>query len=98
MDTGEAYPFTDKAFKRPISTTSPDAQRWFNIGLNLAYAFNHEEAVVCFRKCLEHDEECAMAYWGIAFCQGINYNSQYVDEQKSTRILMELGGLEILKF
>ena len=32
----------------PIATTSPDAQRFFDQGLTLIYAFNHEEAVHSF--------------------------------------------------
>jgi hypothetical protein len=32
------------------------------------------EAVACFRKALEHDPDCAMAHWGIAYAAGPNYN------------------------
>jgi hypothetical protein len=31
------------------------------------YAYNHEEAIVCFQKALEEDPECAIAHWGIAY-------------------------------
>ncbi len=34
--------------------------------MNWVFAFNHEEAIKCFGKALEHDPGCAMAYWGIA--------------------------------
>ena len=53
-------------FSRSITTPSPDAQVWFDRGLNWVYGYNHVEAVACFRKALEHDAQCAMAYWGIA--------------------------------
>ena len=62
---------------RPISTTSPDAQLWFDRGLIWTYAFNHEEAVRCFEKAIEHDADCAMAYWGVAYASGPNYNKPW---------------------
>jgi tetratricopeptide (TPR) repeat protein len=61
-------------FSRPITTTSPDAQLWFDRGLNWVYGYNHMEAIACFRKALAHDAQCAMAYWGIAYAAGPNYN------------------------
>ncbi|SFM15666.1 hypothetical protein SAMN04488042_104227 [Shimia aestuarii] len=57
-----------------VTTTSPDAQRWFDRGLNWTYNYNHEEAVVCFQKAAEADPNCAMAHWGIAYAAGPNYN------------------------
>ncbi len=62
---------------RPISTTSDEAQIWFDRGLNWTYAFNHEEAIRCFRKALEHDPNCAMAHWGVAYAIGPNYNKEW---------------------
>lgn len=62
---------------RPITTTSSDAQLWFDHGLNWCYGFNHEESVNCFQKALEFDPECAMAYWGIAYASGPNYNREW---------------------
>ena len=59
---------------RTISTTSPEAQRWFNLGLNWCYGFNREEAIKCFRKALEFDPECVMAHWGMAYAAGPFYN------------------------
>jgi hypothetical protein len=32
-------------YRRPISTRSAEAQRWFDIGLNWCYGFNHEERI-----------------------------------------------------
>ncbi|AZK97600.1 MULTISPECIES: hypothetical protein [Streptomyces] len=62
---------------RRVSTTSPDAQRWFDRGLVWTYAFHHEEAVRCFEKAAEADPDCAMAYWGIAYALGPNYNKPW---------------------
>lgn len=90
-----AYPFSDKTFKRDITTSSEQCQKFFNIGLILAYAFNHEEATMCFQKCLEYDPSCAMAHWGVAFCQGINYNNTSIDEEKSL-YLVQSSSLTLL--
>ena len=62
------------AYTRSITTKSPDAQIWFDRGLNWVFAFNHEEAIKCFAKALERDPGCAMAHWGIAYAAGPNYN------------------------
>ena len=62
------------AYGRTISTRSAETQRWFDIGLNWCYGFNHEEAIKCFRKALESDPGCAMVHWGIAYAAGPFYN------------------------
>ncbi|KAJ5082718.1 hypothetical protein N7532_011761 [Penicillium argentinense] len=64
-------------YQRPVSTSNPDAQEWFNRGLIWAYAFNHEESAQCFEQCVIHDPTCAMGYWGIAFALGPNYNKPW---------------------
>lgn len=64
---------------RTISTSSPDAQRWFDMGLNWCFAFNKGEGVKCFRKALEFDPECVMAHWGIAYGAGPFYNMTWRD-------------------
>jgi hypothetical protein len=46
---------------RTITTSSQEAQEWFDLGLSWCFGFNHEEAVACFRKALELDANCAMA-------------------------------------
>lgn len=62
---------------RQITTVSPDAQLWFNRGLQWSYAFNHEEAVRCFEKATVYAPSCAMAWWGIAYALGPNYNKAW---------------------
>jgi hypothetical protein len=52
-------------------------QGWFNCGLIWTYAYNHEEAIVCFRNALTEDPTCAMAHWGIGYCIGPNYNKPW---------------------
>jgi tetratricopeptide (TPR) repeat protein len=59
----------------PVSTRSRQAQRFFNQGLNLAYAFNHAEARRAFREAARLDPNLAMAYWGQALVLGPNINA-----------------------
>ncbi|MFI9251777.1 hypothetical protein [Streptomyces sp. NPDC053069] len=74
-------------YSRPVTTSSPEAQLWFDRGLVWTYAFNHEEAVSCFEAAAAADPGCAMAYWGIAYALGPNYNKpwEFFDEQDLAR-------------
>src|SRR5579862_113872 len=58
----------------PVSTKNKQAQEFFDQGLRLIYAFNHDEAARSFHKAAELDTSLAMAYWGIAEAVGPNYN------------------------
>src|SRR5215831_15457295 len=58
----------------PVSTKNPEAQQFFDQGLRLIYAFNHDEAARSFRKATELDPKLAIAYWGVAEAVGPNYN------------------------
>ena len=60
----DEYPYNLGSFKRTITTTSPEAQTWFDRGLTWAYSFNHKESAACFKQAIVHDESCMMAYWG----------------------------------
>jgi tetratricopeptide (TPR) repeat protein len=62
---------------RRVTTSSPEAQSWFDRGLNWTYAFNHEEAVRCFEAAAAADPDCAMADWGVAYALGPNYNKPW---------------------
>ena len=59
----------------PITTDSEMAQRFFDQGLRLAYAFNHAEAYRAFKKAQALDPGCAMCFWGEAFVLGANINA-----------------------
>ena len=61
-------------YTRKVTTTSPEAQVWFDRGLNWLFGYNHGEAIACFGRALERDPGCAMAHWGIAYAAGPNYN------------------------
>lgn len=64
-------------YTRKITTSSKEAQLWFDRGLAWTYGYNHEEAINCFRKAFAADSGCAMAHWGIAYCIGPNYNKPW---------------------
>ena len=64
-------------YSRQISTDSAEAQIAFNRGLIWAYAYNHQKALSYYRAALEHDPDCAMAHWGIAYAVGPNYNFEW---------------------
>ena len=65
------------SFQRLVTTSSEDAQVWFGRGLVWCYGFNHEEAAECFERAVAHDGDCAMAYWGLAYALGPNYNKPW---------------------
>lgn len=67
-----------------ITTSSPLAQRYFDQGLRLIYAFNHDEANRSFQEAARLDPHCAMAYWGIAHTLGPNYNLPTDPEREHT--------------
>lgn len=62
---------------RTVSTESQEAQKWFDRALVWTYCFNHDEAITCYKRAIAHDESCAMAYWGVSFCSGSNYNKTW---------------------
>src|SRR6201984_459134 len=58
----------------PVSTKNAEAQQFFDQGLRLVYAFNHDEAARSFRRAAELGAKFAMAWWGVALAVGPNYN------------------------
>ena len=66
----------------PISTRSAEAQRFFDQGLTLDYAFNHEEAARSFKRAAELDPSAPMPWWGIALVVGPNYNMDVDPERE----------------
>ena len=85
------YDFNTGTYSFKISTTSDDAQIWFDRGLIWAYGFHWEEAVVCFKKATEEDPNCAMAWWGVAYSVGPEYNRMWhqLDENELKTALKE---------
>ncbi|HEX4739869.1 MAG TPA: hypothetical protein VH353_00905 [Caulobacteraceae bacterium] len=67
-------------FHRPITTSSAEAQRYFDQGMRFLWAFNHDEATRSFAKAAQIDPSCAACYWGVALTLGPNYNLPAVDD------------------
>ena len=61
-------------YEMPITTEAQDAQRYFNQGMVLAFAFNHAESIRSFRAAQTLDPTCAMCFWGEALATGPNIN------------------------
>lgn len=59
---------------RPVTTTKPEARKYFDQGLAFLYAFNHDEAIRAFRHAADLDPACAMAHWGVALASGPHIN------------------------
>lgn len=62
-------------WRHRVTTRSPRAQLYFDQGLRLTYAFNHEEAVRSFAEAERLDPRCAMCAWGVALALGPNINA-----------------------
>lgn len=59
----------------PIRTSNPQAQAYFDNGMQLAHAFAHKPAIAAFQEAEKLDATCAMCAWGEAWARGptINY-------------------------
>jgi tetratricopeptide (TPR) repeat protein len=68
----------------PIATKSVEAQKFFDQGLTLVYAFNHEEAIRSFQRAAELDPHSPMPWWGVALALGPNINMP-MDEAQHKR-------------
>ncbi|MDH4066174.1 MAG: hypothetical protein OEW19_17370 [Acidobacteriota bacterium] len=68
-------------FHRPISSTNPDAQKFFDQGFQMMYAFARLDAVRSFREAWTRDPNCAICYWGEAWAWGSYLNGPMPAEQ-----------------
>ncbi|HTC24311.1 MAG TPA: hypothetical protein VK688_08120 [Gemmatimonadales bacterium] len=74
-NTPPAVPlYTDLGAHHHPITASPEAQSYFDQGLRLVYAFNHDEAIASFKEGARQDPSCAMCWWGVALALGPNIN------------------------
>jgi hypothetical protein len=86
MAEDTAYPFDLGGYTRAGASQNAAAQTWFDRGLNQCFAFNHEEALRCFDATLQHDADCVLAHWGIAYAVANNYNRGFADKAPSELI------------
>lgn len=71
------------AHTRKVSTQNPEAQRYFDQALIWTFSFNHDEAIRSFERAAELDPGLAIAYWGIALCNGPHINNPVMDEPRA---------------
>lgn len=63
-------------------TATPDAQMWFDQGLNLLHDFWDYESVRAFEQSVRVDPGCAMCYWGIYQAEKFRHsNAKYYSNQ-----------------
>jgi tetratricopeptide (TPR) repeat protein len=77
---------------RAVTTSVPEAQRYFDQGLRLMWAFNHDEATRSFAKAAALDPDCASCYWGVSLTVGPNYNLPFLIEERA-KVASEALGL-----
>jgi tetratricopeptide (TPR) repeat protein len=68
---------------RAITTSSGEAQQYFDQGLRMMWAFNHDEATRSFAKSAVLDPRCASCYWGVALTVGPNYNLPFLSGERA---------------
>ena len=61
-------------YHRAVTTSSAAAQQYFDQGMRLLWAFNHDESTRSFAKAAQLDPSCAACFWGVALTVGPNYN------------------------
>src|SRR5690606_10612973 len=75
-DHGEGMPLIEGLgrWHQDVTTAVPEAQKFFDQGLRLAYGFIHEESARSFEEALRLDPTCAMCAWGVAYALSPNIN------------------------
>jgi Flp pilus assembly protein TadD len=59
-------------------TASPEAQAWFDQGLNLMHDFWDYESTKAFEQSVRVDPNCAMCWWGLAQAEGFRNGDRHV--------------------
>lgn len=70
-------------WRRRFTTSSEEAQRYLEQGMIWLQSFNHDEAIRSFQEAVRLDPECAMAWWGVSFAEGPNYNDPFMTERRN---------------
>jgi tetratricopeptide (TPR) repeat protein len=78
------------AHTHPISTSSPEAQKFFDQGVVLLFGFNHEEAIRAFGRASELDPKASMPHWGMALALGANYNDPAPTDERLKKARAEV--------
>jgi tetratricopeptide (TPR) repeat protein len=85
LKSGDKVPLRKdlEGFHRTVTTTSAEAQQYFDQGLTLYYGFNHQAAIASFAQAAALDTSCAMAWWGQAISAGPSINNRSMDSAAS---------------
>ena len=70
-------------FHRKISSSSAEAQAYFDQGMRFMWAFNHDEASRSFARTGQLDPRCGICLWGVALTVGPNYNMPMMAEPRA---------------
>lgn len=71
------------SWTRSIDSASREAQEWFDRGLTLDFAFNHDEAIACFQHARELDPTNPMPWWGVALASGPHINNTVMSPEQA---------------
>ncbi len=71
-------------------TASPEAQAWFDQGLNLMHDFWDYESVKAFEQSVRVDPNCAMCWWGLAQAEGIGHSPRQVYGKQALEMAVQL--------
>ncbi len=71
------------SYHRKISSRSVEAQQFFDQGMRLLWAFNHDEATRSFARAAQLDPQCGICFWGVALTVGPNYNMPMMAEVRA---------------
>jgi len=85
------------AYHRPVSSSSVEAQRYFDEGLAFLYGFNKGQARLNFLEAARLDPNCVMAYWGVAMADGPDINNPYVGPNEAKEAVECLAKAEDAK-
>ncbi|MGH9791778.1 MAG: hypothetical protein ACRD5W_11255 [Candidatus Acidiferrales bacterium] len=82
---------------RLIVSSNPGAQREFERGLGLVYAFHYDQAISAFERSKHLDPSASMPHWGIALALGPSINDptmtgRMADAHGAVRRALELAG------
>jgi tetratricopeptide (TPR) repeat protein len=64
-------------------TATPEAQAWFDQGLNLMHDFWDYESIKAFEQGVRVDPNCAMCWWGLAQAEGLRHSDREVYGKKA---------------
>jgi hypothetical protein len=69
---------------------TPEAQAWFDQGLNLLHDFWEYESQKAFEQGIRVDRDCAMCWWGLAQAEGFRHSDAQAYGKKALAQAMQL--------